>query len=148
MRSLFVAVFFMLTGHLSGASPITAEDLNVIDGDTIQVDRKKPNVRLIGFNAPETRSALCNDERTLGLAAKARLDQLIASKTLDLEFVACSCAPGTEGTKVCNYGRKCAILKVDGRDVAEILVQEKLAVPFICGLTRCPRTPRPWSRID
>jgi hypothetical protein len=24
------------------------------------------------------------------------------------------------------------------------LIEEGLAVPFVCGATRCPRTPRPW----
>jgi hypothetical protein len=35
----------------------------VIDGDTIRVYHKQPNVRLVGFNAPETRKAQSNAER-------------------------------------------------------------------------------------
>jgi hypothetical protein len=43
-----------------------------------------------------------------------------------------------------NRGRTCGTLKAKGRDVGEILIAEKLAVPFVCGEYRCPRTPRPW----
>ena len=31
-----------------------------------------------------------------------------------------------------------------GRDVGDILIEEKLAAPFRCGAVRCPATPRPW----
>jgi micrococcal nuclease len=36
------------------------------------------------------------------------------------------------------------VLSVNGRDVAETLVGEGLAVAFHCGATRCPPMPRPW----
>jgi endonuclease YncB( thermonuclease family) len=42
------------------AEPIDASDVRVIDGDTIRVYHQQPNVRLVGFNAPETRRAECN----------------------------------------------------------------------------------------
>jgi len=51
---------------------------------------------------------------------------------------------GTEGTPSCNYGRRCGILKANDRDVGAILISENLAVPLICGQTRCPPTPKPW----
>jgi hypothetical protein len=63
---------------------------------------------------------------------------------LDFVFVACACSPDTEGTPACNYGRRCGTLKAAGRDVGEILIEDKLAVPFVCGKTHCPKTPRPW----
>lgn len=31
-----------------------------------------------------------------------------------------------------------------GRDVGDILIAEGLAVPFVCGPTRCPKKPHPW----
>jgi hypothetical protein len=65
---------------------------------------------------------------------------------LDFTFVACSCPTGTQGTLLCNYGRACGVLRAGGRDVGEILIAEGLAVPFVCGATRCPPTPRPWCR--
>lgn len=47
----------------------------------------------------------------------------------------------------CNFGRSCGTLKAAGRDVGEILVAEKLAVPFQCEANRCPKTPRPWCEL-
>jgi endonuclease YncB( thermonuclease family) len=35
------------------AEPISPDDVRVIDGDTIRVYHQQPNVRLVGFNAPE-----------------------------------------------------------------------------------------------
>ena len=125
-------------------APIEPGDVRVVDGDTIRVNQKQPNVRLVGFNAPETRKAQCNAERGLGARATRRLRDLVREGNLDFEFVACSCPPGTEGTQASNYGRRCGTLKVDGKDIGAILITEGLAVPFQCGETRCPKTPRPW----
>lgn len=134
---------FVFAGN-AGAAPIDPSNVHVIDGDTIRLHRKKPNVRLVGFNAPETRRAACDAEREVGGRATHRLRDIVRAGNLDFGFVACACAPGTEGSPVCNYGRRCGTLKANGRDVGAILTEEGLAVPFVCGLTRCPRTPRPW----
>lgn len=136
------AVFgFSGIGH---AAPIEPSDIHVIDGDTIRVFGKKPDVRLVGFNAPETSRAICQAERELGGQATRRVRDLVRAGPLDFSFVPCACSPGTEGTVACNYKRRCGILTSNGRDVGEILIVEKLAVPFQCGETRCPRTPKPW----
>jgi endonuclease YncB( thermonuclease family) len=128
------------------AAPIDAKDVEVIDGDTIRVYNKRPNVRLVGFNTPETelRRTACEAERELGLAATRRLLQLVRSTTLDFEFITCSCRPGTHGTAACNRGRYCGTLKTNDRDVGEVLIAEGLAVPFRCNARSCPKTPRPW----
>jgi len=118
--------------------------IEVIDGDTIRVSGHSRNVRLVGFNAPETGSAQCSQERALGHQASARLKQLVANGAPSVEIVPCACRPGTEGTRACNFGRSCGILKVDGRDVGETLIAERLAVRFQCGRTSCPLMPRPW----
>src|SRR5215510_4029504 len=125
---------------------VTPDVVRVIDGDTIRIGHQKPDIRLVGFNAPETRRAQCKAERRLGDRATARLRDLVQSSKLDFEFVACSCPPGTEGTSTCNYKRRCGTLKANGQDVGSILIQENLAVPFVCGQTRCPPTPKPWCR--
>ena len=129
---------------IARSAPISAEDVRVIDGDTIRAFRKRPNVRLVGFNAPETRRAACDAEEELGAKATRRLRALVRDGNLDFEFVVCSCPAGTEGTPACNYGRRCGTLKANGRDVGAILIAEGLAVPFQCGPTKCPKTPRPW----
>jgi len=126
------------------AEPIDPEDVTVIDGDTINVFHVQPNVRLVGFNAPESSNALCEAERQLGIRATQRLLDLVRACHLDFVYVRCSCPESTQNTRFCNYGRDCGTLKSNGRDVGAILIEEKLAVPFICGATSCPKTPRPW----
>lgn len=117
---------------------------SVTDGDTIRVSGESRGTRLIGFNAPEIGNARCSRERELGHRATSRLKQLITSGEVSLQKVACSCRPGTEGTNACNHGRSCGVLRVNGRDVGQILISEGLAVRFQCGATSCPRTPSPW----
>jgi len=128
----------------SAVESIAGNRLTVTDGDTIHISGQSKATRLVGFNAPETINARCDRERELGNRATARLKQLVGTSNLQLRMVACSCPPGTEGTESCNYGRSCGSLLVDGRDVGEILMEEGLAVPFICGTYRCPKTQRPW----
>jgi len=147
MRWLLTMVVITTScGSATLSAPVTSDDVRVIDGDTIRVRHQRPDVRLVGFNAPETRRAQCNAERALGDRATDRLRDLVRSSKLDFEFVACACPPGAEGTPSCNYGRRCGVLKADGRDVAAILISERLAVPFVCGQTRCPPTPKPWCK--
>src|SRR5215471_9744 len=126
------------------AEPIDPSDIRVIDGDTIRVYHQQPNVRLVEFNAPETRRAECTAEAELGAKATRRLRDLIRAGNLDFIYVRCSCSERTQGTFACNYGRDCGTLRANGRDVGSILIEEGLAVPFVCAGERCPRTPRPW----
>jgi endonuclease YncB( thermonuclease family) len=140
---LFIALLSSLSA-VAEAGPIEPGDVHVIDGDTIRVFHKEPNVRLVGFNTPETRRATCEAERELGSKATRRVRELVGAGNLQFDFVRCSCKPGTEGTMACNYRRRCGTLKANGRDVGEILIAEKLAVSFKYGETCCPKTPRPW----
>jgi endonuclease YncB( thermonuclease family) len=127
------------------AASIEPNRVRVLDGDTIRLNGKKPDVQLVGFNAPEARGATCKEELELGGRATRRLRDLVKAGNLDFEYVPCACPRGTtEGTKACNYGRRCGTLKANGRDVGAILIAEKLAVPFQCGQTGCPPLPRPW----
>ena len=144
---LALAAVFLYV-RVAHSAPIDAKDIRVIDGDTIRLHQKKPDVRLVGFNSPETRRAQCDAERKLGGAATRRLRELVKGGNLDFEYVACSCPPGTELTRKCNFGRRCGTLKANGRDVGEILIAEKLAVPFQCGATSCPRLPIPWCAFS
>jgi endonuclease YncB( thermonuclease family) len=45
------------SASIASAAPIDPADVRIIDGDTIRVFHKEPNVRLVGFNAAETRRA-------------------------------------------------------------------------------------------
>jgi len=126
---------------------LRASDVRIIDGDTINVRGITPNVRLVGFNAPETWRPSCAAERQVGERARARLSQLVRNAaSIEFERVACSCRPGTEGTDQCNFGRLCGSLFVDGQDVGRTLIGEGLAVPYRCGRTSCPPRPQAWCR--
>ncbi|MGO7323805.1 thermonuclease family protein [Rhizobium ruizarguesonis] len=116
----------------------------ITDGDTVHVAGERAGTRLVGFNTPEKFSPQCEYERKLGERASSRLKELVKSPNLQLTKVPCACPAGSEGTDACNHGRSCGVLKVDGRDVGQILIGEGLAVPFVCEGNRCPRTPRPW----
>lgn len=124
--------------------PINTSRVSVVDGDTIRILGANRSVRLVGFNAPESRRPQCGLEGKLGNTAKNRLRQLVASSDLEFAYVRCACRPGTEGTNRCNFGRDCGTLRAGGRDVGKILISERLAVPYVCGQTSCPPSPRPW----
>ena len=145
-KALFPFLALILLTGAAAAAPIAQSDILVIEGDLIRVHRKPPDVRLLGFNAPEVLRAQCRKEKAFGTKAAQRLRELVRGGNLDFESTACPCAPKTEGTKACNNGRRCGRLKANGRDVGSILIAEKLAVPFNCSETSCPRTPRPWCK--
>lgn len=129
------------TGALSAGS------ISVVDGDTISIRGRESNVRLVGFNTPETWKPVCEAELNVGLKATARLKSLIKqSQSIVFKQVACACKPGTEGTSQCNYGRQCGLLFVDGTDVGATLIRENLAVPYRCGATSCPRRANAWCQ--
>tara|TARA_R110002124_G_scaffold287162_1_gene470884 strand:- start:43480 stop:44556 length:1077 start_codon:yes stop_codon:yes gene_type:complete len=149
---------WMSSRYLSSLAPSTvrsvpqdqglrASDVRIIDGDTVDIRGMTANMRLVGFNAPETWKPSCTAERRVGERATARLRQLVQNATaIEFERVACSCRPGTEGTDQCNFGRFCGSLFVDGQDVGHILIGEGLAVPYRCGRTSCPPRPQAWCR--
>jgi endonuclease YncB( thermonuclease family) len=126
--------FLLLTACTAPSPPLVVD---VIDGDTVRVAGE--TYRLIGFDAPETYRAQCPSERELGNRATARLRELVASGGVALERIACSCRPGTEGTRRCNHGRSCGTLRVHGEDVGLTLIREGLARPYLCGPASCSR---------
>ena len=139
-----IATLIFILATQANTEPINPSDIRVIDGDTIRVYHQHPNVRLVGFNAPETRNAACHAEFELGSKATRRLRDIVKAGNLTFEYVRCSCPDATQGTPSCNWGRDCGTLKSNGKDVGAILIEEGLAVPFVCGATHCPRTPKPW----
>jgi endonuclease YncB( thermonuclease family) len=143
MRGWLLVLFVALTAP-AVAEPIDPSDVYVVDGDTIEVFHVQPNVRLVGFDAPETWRPECEAERVVGLKAKARLQALVHAGHLDFHYVRCSCTESQIDTGWCNWGRDCGTLMSNGRDVGDILIAEGLAVPFICSATRCPKKPHAW----
>jgi endonuclease YncB( thermonuclease family) len=136
-KELLTALAIAMMSAAACADPIAPGAIQVVDGDTIRVAGE--TFRLVGFDAPETYRAQCASEQEVGNRATFRLRQLIAGGGLDLEPIECSCQVGTQGTPVCNYGRSCGVLRVRGKDVAQIMIGEGLAHPLVCGPTRCPK---------
>jgi endonuclease YncB( thermonuclease family) len=92
MKKLFltsIAALFLATPAF--AEPVNPANILVVDGDTIRVHSKQPNVRLVGFNAPETRNATCQAEADLGARATRCLRELVKLGNLDFSYVRCSC---------------------------------------------------------
>ena len=121
---------------------IRENGVQVLDGDTIRVDGK--TYRIAGIDAPEKgERAKCERERDLAARASQRLRELVATDEVRIDRVSCGCAPGTEGTERCNYGRLCGVVTADGRDVGQVLISEGLAKPYDCAFGHCPPK-TPW----
>lgn len=121
------AVTMMRPDNRDRTATFVGATLRVIDGDTVAAGVE--HYRLVGFDTPE---------RALAARATARLQAIIAADAT-LQPVACACAPGTEGTRRCNYGRRCGRLTVNGEDAGAILIREGLAHRYICSHGHCPR---------
>ena len=94
-----------------------------IDGDTIDADGRR--IRIANIDAPELRTAKCDAERRLGLVAKHRLEELLASGPVTL-------TPGDprDGRTRDRHGRVLGTLSIDGRDVGQLMIRENLARPW------------------
>ena len=99
----------------------------VIDGDTLELicaDRTE-TARLMGFDAPETKSPRCAAEAAWGHRATERLRAL--AKRPDIRLF-------PQGLD--KYRRRLVVMQVDGRDVARIMIAEGLAVAYDGGKRR------------
>lgn len=124
-RSAPIVSAFIALAAIAGLYAGTRSSITVLDGDTIVVGQT--HFRLVGFDAPELYHPRCEFEFRLAQKARDRMVALTRGD-LSLEPIACSCRPGA---KTCNYGRSCAILRVGGRDVADIMIEEGLAVRYV-----------------
>ena len=126
LRYLLVFVSFAIP-LLSACAPVSDlrpsdVGVRVIDGDSLKINGE--NIRLVGFNAPEIRLSRCEYEKELGLAAKAKLQSIILqSKDVRLDFE----RKKYGSFKRDKYGRLLAVFHADGRDVADIMTNARLA---------------------
>ena len=89
----------------------------VVDGDTIWLDGV--NLRLQSYDTPEPYSQICGGDAEVTLAnrASARLLQLLNQNPFTVE---------TFGLDITGE-RRLATVRVNGRDLGDILIEEKLA---------------------
>ncbi|CAH1661857.1 Nuclease-like protein [Hyphomicrobiales bacterium] len=117
IRAALVALFLVTPA-------VAQERILVLDGDTIAVGRER--IRIIGLDAPETFDARCPAEKALGDRATAAMRLLVAQGV--------TIAGGKD-----RYRRTLARVYFQGRDVADIMVERGLAMPYDCPRGRCPR---------
>lgn len=88
----------------------------VVDGDTIWLDGQ--NLRLQSYDTPEPHNDICGGQAEVTLAhrASARLLDLLNSNAFTVQ---------TSGQD--RYGRVLATIRIGGRDVGDILIEERLA---------------------
>lgn len=89
----------------------------VVDGDTIWYQGQ--NLRLQSYDTPEPHDGICGGNAEVALAnrASARLLQLLNGNSFTLETF------GVDNTG----SRTLATIRIDGQDVGDILIEERLA---------------------
>lgn len=116
------------------SAPASAEPARVayvIDGDTFSLDTGE-RIRIAGIDAPETQQgqAKCCAEIRRGQAATREARALLTGRMVTIERVGRS------------YNRTVANIRLDGRDVATMLVERGIAAWWPRGKPRpdwCPR---------
>jgi endonuclease YncB( thermonuclease family) len=146
-RILFFTLVLFSVSPSVRSEPIDKSEIVVVDGDTI--DARGHRWRMIGYDTPETRSTwrkVAPVEKMAGEAATERFKELLQSGRLDLAEKRCGCSSAKIAGGKCNRGRKCGLLTRDGENIGKVLIQEKLAVEFVCSTSRCPKMPD-WPAI-
>jgi len=118
---------------LESCAKFTVEVKNITDGDTLvgnidlgfSISLKDAKIRLYGINTPESRTRNLQ-EKELGLAAKARLSELLGSAR---KVQICVDQNNPRG----KFGRILAIMLADSVNVNEILISEGHARHYFGG---------------
>jgi micrococcal nuclease len=110
--------------------------IKVVDGDTVDVDidlgfgvwLKDERVRIMGIDTPESRTS-DKTEKVFGLAAKARLKELLGKQTI-LKTQVDKSGEDMKG----KFGRILGdFIGSDGRLVTEVMIEEGHCVPYFGG---------------
>jgi micrococcal nuclease len=113
-----------------------AKVVKVVDGDTVDVDidlgfgvwLKDERVRIMGIDTPESRTR-DKTEKVFGLAAKARLKELLGKQTI-LKTQVDKSGEDMKG----KFGRILGdFIGTDGRLVTEVMIEEGHCVPYFGG---------------
>lgn len=127
MKKFFLAIAIMFTS-VSYASDVKLPYKEVIDGDTIRTNIPivcplcNVYVRIRGIDTPESNYlAKCPEEKQKGIAAKHYLQSLLEGESF---FIAKNVSWDKYG------GRILADVEVDGKNLAEDLIESGLAKPY------------------
>lgn len=123
LAAAIVAGVLPLAAH---AEAVDGDRIVIIDGDTVALPCVTPSkgcaekIRFIDIDAPETFRPHCENERRVGLEAKARVALLLRGATVYVE----------RSGRQDRYGRTLANLTTAEGDVGEALLREGLALPY------------------
>lgn len=103
---------------MCGNRPNTADKTCLVDGDTLWLHGE--NIRLKDFDTPEPQTQICGGAAEVALAhrASARMLELLNGNEWTIERF------GTDNTR---SKRRLATIRIGGRDVGDILIEERLA---------------------
>ena len=117
-----IAAFFLAASVASGTPNLelcnSSPRINcIVDGDTLWLNGKK--LRPKGYDTPEPTTNVCGGKREKELASKAttRYIELLNANAWTIEYT---------GVLERN-DRELVIIRIDGRDVGDILIEERLA---------------------
>jgi endonuclease YncB( thermonuclease family) len=125
---------------LASAEVVDGDRIVIIDGDTVALPCAVPargcaeKIRFIDIDAPETFRPNCENERAVGLQAKARVAELLRGATGYVE---------RSGRKD-RYGRTLANLTTADGDVGQALLNARLALPYKPGKVAKARRLAHW----
>lgn len=103
------------------ARAIEVQVTYVHDGDTFRIGNER--VRILGIDAPEIGDrARCAKENRMAIEARNYLRSEIGRHGVRIE---------RNGHDI--YGRTLAYVYIDGQDIAETMIRNKLAKPYIAG---------------
>ena len=119
---------FTLTCAALVASPVLAQHYRAVDGDTIAIGPE--DLRIIDLDTPETKFAACSAERSQGLRAQRRLQDLLNAGPVSIARQLVTRGPNKSKPKLDKYKRTLGVVRVGGRDVTGILISEQLGVYY------------------
>ena len=104
--------------EMCGNQRNTPDKTCLVDGDTLWLDGE--NIRLKDFDTPEPQSSICGGdaEKALAHQASARMLELLNDNEWTIERF------GLDSTR---SKRRLATIRIGGRDVGDILIEERLA---------------------
>jgi endonuclease YncB( thermonuclease family) len=116
----------ILAAALAFATPAAAETVDgsrivIVDGDTISLPGGE-RIRLLDIDAPESFRSACEAELVAGLKAKERVRALLTGQEVTIE------RNGRD-----RYRRTLGRLFTEDGDIGEILLSERLALPYVPG---------------